>query len=145
MFIIKTNMENLLSAANYVDLPRSDKPKIIDLCVVIKLIKCCNTIMSIIPSLNDELYKVIQIIKQTNTWGKLKYIQKGQEILSKIRIFRPKLRSLSRKVRKIPKLQFEQIKRLLYSDWIEQETMSYYHEQLNRVHELYNEFKQLIK
>jgi hypothetical protein len=139
-------MDDLLHAAKYIELPSSKKPKLINLKDVKKFIKCRNTVMSIIPLMNEELYRIIHLLKHSDNPVKTtEYIQEGHKILSKVRAFRPKLSLLSHKVQGIPKKELSIIKQLIYSEYNELQLIPYNHEQLDIMYLLYYEFKKLIK
>lgn len=142
-------MDKLLYAALLINSPTYNKLKlsqIDNLNIVIEFLKYRDAAMYILPCVNEELCIKIQKIKQTiQPYKILNLIQEGHEILSKIRVFRPKLRSLCNKVKQIPTSQLKYIKQVIYSVRVEPRSMSEQYKQLDKLNELYNEFKQLIQ
>lgn len=140
-------MEDLLYAAKYINLPPSNQPKLLYFKDVKKIIDRLDDIMSIIPSLNEELCRIIYVIKQPVQLIETMYyyIQKGEKILSRMRDLNYEMRSLCHKVNGISKTELTQIKQLIYSQRTEQHPIEYHRNQLDRMNELIIEFKRLIK
>jgi len=135
-------MDKLLYAAHFMILPNNIKLHYLK--TAIDFLDCRDNAMSIIPNLNEDLRIKIDLIKQTFDQIEIrKLIQEGDEILSKIHSLRPRLMSLSHKVRQIPEQQYYQVRKLIYLVRVEKESIYDKIEQIKSLSKLYKELKDL--